>query len=90
MSYLGRSGIYASSGSDRGRDPVCYRLHTMVHLWVMGLAFLLPYTARMLDIRSCGGLPSCMWYMKQLHVCLFSYSGLVEKLSSSSPPSALQ
>jgi hypothetical protein len=90
MLYLGRSSISASSESDRGRDPISYRLHTMVHLWVTGLAFLLPYTTRMSDIRSCSGLSSCMWYTKQLPVCPYSYFGLVETLNSSIPPLAVQ
>jgi hypothetical protein len=60
MNYLGLSSISASLGSDRGRDPISYRLHTMVLLWVTSLAFMLPYIVRMLDICSCGGLSSCM------------------------------
>ena len=56
----------------------------------MGLAFLLPYTVRMLDIHSCGVLLSCMWYTKRLHVCPCFCFGLVGMLSSSNPPLSLR
>jgi hypothetical protein len=56
MNSLGLSGISASSCSDKGRDPVSYRFRTIILPLVMDLAFLLPYTARTLDIRSCGVL----------------------------------
>jgi hypothetical protein len=90
MSSLGLSGISASSCSDKGRDPVSCRFRTIFILLVADLAFLLPYTARMLDIHTCGVLPSCMWYTKQLLVCPYSYSGLAGTLSSSNIPSTLQ
>jgi hypothetical protein len=89
MNSLGLSGISVSSGNDMGRDLVSYKLHTMVLWWVMGLEFLLPYTVQMLDIRSCGVLPSCMWYTKRLFVYPYSYSGRAEMLIFLDPPSVI-
>jgi hypothetical protein len=89
MNSLGLSGISASSCSDKGRDPVSCIFHTIILPVVVGLAYLSPYTARMLGIRSYGVLPSCRWCTKWLLVCPCSYSGSAEMLSSSNPPSAL-
>ena len=90
MNSLELSGISASSCNDKGRDPVSTIFHTIVLLLLMDLAFKLPYTVRMLDICSCGVLPSCMWCTKRLLVCPCSYFGSTEMLGSSNPLSILQ
>jgi hypothetical protein len=90
MISSGLSSISASSCSDKGRDPVSCRFLTTILLLVVDLAFLLPYTARTLGIRSHGVLSSYMWYTKWLLIYPCSYSGSAETLSSSSPPSVLQ
>jgi hypothetical protein len=41
----------------------------------------------MLGTHSCDVLLSYMWYTKQLLFCPYSYSGSVEMLNSSDPPS---
>jgi hypothetical protein len=61
MNSLGLSGIFVSLYSDKGSGLVSYIFCTIILPLVMDSAFLLPYTAQMLDIRSCGVLPSCMW-----------------------------
>jgi hypothetical protein len=53
----------------------------------MDFSFLLPYTTRMLDIRSCGVLLSCMWYTSRILLCPYFCFGLDGTLSSSNPPS---
>jgi hypothetical protein len=90
MNSLGLSGISTSSCSDKDRDPVSCIFCTMVLLLVMDLAFLLPYTVRMLDIPSCGVLSSYMWYTKRLLISPCSYSGSTETLDYSSPPLVLR
>ena len=90
MNSLGLFGISASSCNDKGCDSIFCKFRTIILLLVMDLAFMLPYNVQMSDICSCGVLPSCMWYTKHLLVFPYSYSGLVEMLSSSSPPSTLR
>jgi hypothetical protein len=87
MNSLGLSSISTSLCRDKGRDLVFCRFHTIVLPVVMDLAYLLPYTARTLGIRSCGVLTSCIWYTKWLLVCPCSYSGSAEMLDSLNPPS---
>jgi hypothetical protein len=70
--------------------PVSYRSHTIVLLSAKGLAVMFPCIARMLRIRSCDVLLSYMWYTKQLLFCPYSYSGSVEMLNYSYPPSTPQ
>jgi hypothetical protein len=82
------SGTSASLGNGMDHDPVSYRSHTIVLLLAISLAFLLPCTARMLDIRSYGVLLSYMWYTKRLLFCPYFCSGLAGTLSSSDTPSA--
>ena len=84
------SGNFASLGSGMDHDPISYRSHTIVLLLAMGLEFLLPCTAPMLDIRSYGVLMSYMWYTKRLLFCPCSFSGLDEMLISSYPPSSMR
>jgi len=67
--------------------PVSYIFHTIVLLSAMGLAFLLPCTTRMSDIRSYGVLMSYVWYTKKILFCAYLCSGLVGMLISSDPPS---
>jgi hypothetical protein len=90
MNSLGMSGISTSMCSDMDRDLVSCIFFTIILLLVTDLEFLLPYTARMSYIRSCGVLLSCMWYTKWLLVCPYSYSSLTKKLNSSDPPSVLK
>jgi hypothetical protein len=59
----------------------------MVLLLVRGLTPLFPSTVQKLDIRSYDVLLSFIAYTKQLIFSLFPYSGLVEMLYSSNPPS---
>jgi hypothetical protein len=66
---------------------VSYTSHNIVILMAKGLVGLFPCTARMLGIHYCGVLLFCMQYTKQLLFCPYPYSGLVEMLSSSYPPS---
>jgi hypothetical protein len=87
MSSSVLSGTSASLGSGMDHDLVFYRSHTIVLLLAMDLAFLLPCTAQMLDIRSHGVLLSYMWYTKRLLFCPYPCFGLARKLSSSDPPS---
>jgi hypothetical protein len=44
----------------------------------------------MLEIRSYGVFPFCMWYTKRLLVCPYFCSGLVGTLSYLNPPSSLR
>jgi hypothetical protein len=90
MNSLELSGISTSLCSDKGRDLVSCIFHTITLLLVADLAYLLPYTARMLGIHSCGVLLSYMRCTKQLLVCPCSYSGSAEMLDSSNPPSIPQ
>jgi hypothetical protein len=62
MNSLGLSSTSASLGNDMDHGLVSYKFHTIVLLLVMDLAFMLTCIVRMLDIRSYGVLPSCMWY----------------------------
>jgi hypothetical protein len=71
-------------------DLVSWIFHTIILPLVMDSEFLLPCTARTLDIHSCGVLSSCTWHTKWLLVCPCSYSSLSEMLDSSSPPSILR
>jgi hypothetical protein len=87
MNSLGLSGTSASSCSDKGRDSIFCRFHTIVLPVVMDLAYLLPYTVQMLGICYCGVLPSYILYTKRLLICPCSYSGSIEMLDSSNPPS---
>jgi hypothetical protein len=84
------SGISASSCSDKVRDLVSCIFHTIILPVVVDLEYLLPYTTRMLGIRSCGVLLSCMWCTKRVLVFPYSYSGSFEMLDSSNPPSIPQ
>jgi hypothetical protein len=59
MNSLGMFGIFASSCSGKGRDPVSFIFYTISLLLVVGWAYLSPYTTRMLGTRSYGVLPSC-------------------------------
>jgi hypothetical protein len=68
-------------------EPFSYRSHIRVLLLAMGLEFLLPCTAQMLDISPYGVLLSYMWYTKQILFCLYFYSGSAGTLISSNPPS---
>jgi hypothetical protein len=81
MRSLGLSGTSASLGSDMDHGLVSYIFHTIVLLLVTYLAFWLPCTTRMLDIRSYGVLMSCMWYTKQILVYPYFCSGLAGTLS---------
>jgi hypothetical protein len=74
MNSLELSGIFASWCSDKGRDSVSWIFRTIILPLVMDSTFLLPCTARMLDIHSCGVLLSCTWYTKWLLVCPCSCS----------------
>jgi hypothetical protein len=67
--------------------PVSYRFHTTVLMFAIGLAFLLPCTARMLEIHFYGILMSYMWYTKQILFCPYLCSGLAKMLIYSYPPS---
>jgi hypothetical protein len=69
-------------------DHVSYISHTIVPLLLMDLEFLLPCTARMLDIRSYGFLLSYMWYTKRLLFFPCYSSGLAGILSFLDPPSS--
>ena len=86
MNSLGLFGIFASSFSDKSSDPFSYIFRTITLLLVEDLAYLLPYTTRMLGIRSCGVLLSYMWYTKQLLFCPYSCFGLIEMLDYSGLP----
>jgi hypothetical protein len=90
MKSLGLFGISTSLSNDMDPGLVSYKFLTIVLLLVMDLAFLLPYTARMLYICSCGILLSCLWYTKQILVCPYFCSGLTGMLISSNPPSYRQ
>jgi hypothetical protein len=90
MNSLELSGISTSFCIDKGRELVSCIFHTIILHVVVYLAYLFPYTTRMLDIRSCGVLPSCMWCTKQLLVFPCSYSGSTEMLDSSNHPSIPQ
>jgi hypothetical protein len=68
--------------------PISYRSHTIVLMLETGLAFLLPCTTRMLDIRSYGVLLFYMWYTKQLLFCPYICYGLARMISSLDPPLA--
>jgi hypothetical protein len=59
MRSWGLFGISASSCSGKGRDPISYIFRTIILPMLVGLAFLFPYTMRMLGIHSYGFLPSC-------------------------------
>jgi hypothetical protein len=83
-------GTSTSSCSDKGCGLVSCIFHTIILLVVAGLACLFPYTARMLDIHSCGVLPSCMWCTKRLLIFPCSYSGSTETLGSLDPPLIIQ
>ena len=67
---------------------VSYRSHTIFLMLEKGLVVLFPCTARMLGIHSYDVLMSCMWYTGQLLYFPYPYSGLIEMLDSSDPPSA--
>jgi hypothetical protein len=90
MNSLGLSGISTSLGSDMVCGSVSYRFRTIVLLLVADLTFLLSYTVKMLDIHSCGVLPSCMWYTKRLLVYPCFCFVLDGTLSSSNPLSVLR
>jgi hypothetical protein len=90
MNSLELFDISASLCSGKGCDPVSCIFRTRVLPMVTSLAYRLPYTMRMLDTRSCGVLLSFMWCTKKLLVCPCSYSGSIEMLDSSNPPSIPQ
>jgi hypothetical protein len=66
---------------------VSYRSHNIVLLSTKGLAVMFPCTVRMLGTHSCDVLLSYMWCTKQLIFFPYSYSGSVEMLNCSDPPS---
>jgi hypothetical protein len=90
MNSLELSDTSTSSCSDKVHDSVSFIFCTIILPVVEGLAYMFPYTVRMLGIHSCGVLPSCMWCTKRLLVCPCSYSGSAKMLYSSIPPSILQ
>jgi hypothetical protein len=90
MNSLGLSGTSASLGSDMDHGLVSYRFLTIVLLLVADLEFLLPCIAQMLDICSCGVLPSSMWYTKQILICPYFCFGLAGMLIYSNPPLVLR
>ena len=87
MNYWVFSDTSASFENDMDHTNVSYISHTMVLLLVRGLTPLFPSTVQKLDIRSYDVLLSFIAYTKQLIFSLFPYSGLVEMLYSSNPPS---
>jgi hypothetical protein len=88
MNFLVLSYTSTSLENDMDHAYAYYKSCTMVLLLARGLAPLFSCTAKKLDIRSYGVPLFYIAYTKQLILFIFPYSGYVEMLYSSNPPSS--
>jgi hypothetical protein len=77
MKFWVSSDTYSSLENDMDHAHVFYRSRTMALPLEKDLVLLFPCIARNLDIRSCGGVLSYMWYKKNLS---FLFSLILVKL----------
>jgi hypothetical protein len=89
MYSLVLSDTSASWDNDRDHAHVFCISHTMVLLKIKDLAYLLLYTAQIMDTHSYDDLLSCIMYTKHLLFSPYLYSDSTEMLSSSDLVSAL-
>jgi hypothetical protein len=89
MCSLVLSDTSASGVSDKDHAHVFFKSHTMVLLKIKGLAYLLQYTAQIMDNHSCDGLLSCTLYTRHLLFYPSIYSDSTGMLSYSDLDSSL-